>query len=365
MTRSNCTAATQSRTSFFWMCSLCAILGALWALNIAPQPALQYETRSLVVLSNNRLQALLHQLKSRENSSTASNAPNSVIVLSLKKAGKRSESFAISTASQDELPVLNVIEIRSNWKQPVELKQIEEWVAAVSFPVSATPQELDLERTARWLQWKLKTIKHYETTSIHYEDRDVQAAAFDSESDNQTEVTTASIQLPKHNAKDKLMEQLDSIEGKLKTERESQQGQITLQASSPWNPVVKSAPILVPIGGLFMGALAGAILCWLLQPRKTKSISHLSQYESILSTKGIPLLTIRGTSNYSPSIATSGLFRKVGSVNRLQWWMAGCEWSLLLWGICIVGRFLIDPLWRSLAINQPLAAIANLFFTMS
>ena len=364
MTRSNCTAATQSITTFFWMCTLCALLGALWALNIAPQPALQYQTRSLVVLSNNRLAALLNQLKSRDELNSFSNAPSSATLLSLKKAGKRSDSFAISTASQDELPVLNVIEIRSNWKQPVELKAVEEWVAAISSPVSATPQELDLERTARWLQWKLKTIEHYETTSIQPENRNVQSAAFDSESNNETKVTTASIQAPTPNVKDQLIQQLDSIEAKLKSERETKQGQITLQASSAWNPVVKSAPILVPISGLLVGALAGAVLCWLLQPRKNKSMSGLSQYQNVLTSKGIPLLTIRGTASYSPTISTSSLFRKVGSVNRLQWWIAGCEWSLLLWGVCIVGRFLVDPLWRSLAISQPLAALANLFFSM-
>lgn len=364
MTRSNCTVATQSITSFFWMCTLCALLGALWALNIAPQPALQYQTRSLVVLSNSRLEALLHQIKSHEDISKASTAPHSATLLSLKKAGKRGESFAISTASQDELPVLNVIEIRSNWKQPVELKAIQDWVATISSPVSASPQELDLERTARWLQWKLKTIEHYETTSIQLEGRIVQSAAFDSESNNKTQVTTASIQTPTSSAKDQLLEQLDSIEVKLNSERESQQGQITLQASSAWNPVVKSAPILVPISGLLLGALAGAVLCWLLQPRKNNSFSGLSQYQNVLNTKGIPLLTIHGTSPYSPMPSTGSLFRKVGSVNRLQWWMAGCEWSLLLWGVCIVGRFLFDPLWRSLAISQPLAAIANLFFSM-
>lgn len=364
MTRSNCTAATQSLTSFFWMCTLCALLGALWALNIAPQPALQYQTRSLVVLSNSRLEALLHQLKSREDISVASSAPHSATLLSLKKAGKRSESFAISTASQDELPVLNVIEIRSNWKQPVELKAIEQWVAAISSPVSSTPQELDLERTARWLQWKLKTIEHYETTSLQYESRNVQSAAFDSERNNETKVTTASIQTPTPNVKDQLTKQLDSIEAKLKSEKESKQGQITLQASSAWNPVVKSAPILVPISGLLLGALSGAILCWLLQPRSKHSTSALSQYQSILTAKGIPLLTIRGTTSFSPTTPPGNLFRKIGSVNRLQWWMAGCEWSLLLWGICIVGRFLVDPLWRSLAVSQPLAALANLFFSM-
>jgi hypothetical protein len=347
------------------MCSLCALLGALWALNIAPQPALQYQTRSIVVLSNNRLEALLHQLKQFEDSSSALTAPDSVSLLSLKKAGKRSESFAISTASQDELPVLNIIEIRSNWKQPVEPKTIEAWVAKISYPVAATPQQLELERTARWLQWKLKTTAHYETTSLQIDNPDVQAVVFDSSSKNESRVTTASVQSPTSSLRDQLIQQLDSVESRLKQEKQRKQGQISLQASSAWNPVVKSAPILLPVSGLLLGALAGAVLCWLVHPRKNTSMSGLTQYQSILTAKGIPLLTIHGTSSYSPPTSTSGLFRKVGSVNRLQWWMAGCEWSLLLWGICIVGRFLTDPLWRSLAVNQPLAALANLFFSMS
>lgn len=347
------------------MCSLCALLGALWALNIAPQPALQFETRSLVVLSNNRLEALLHQIKHFKNSSHALPAPDSVSLLSLKKAGKRSEAFAISTASKDELPVLNVIEIRSNWKQPVEPKTIETWVAKISSPVSATPQELELERTARWLQWKLKTTEHYETTSIQYDNPKVQAVVFDSSSKNESRVTTASIQSPTPSLRDQLIQQLDSVEARLKNEKQSKQGQISLQTSSAWNPVVKSAPILVPVSGLLVGALAGAALCWLVHPRKSNSMPSLCEYQRILTAKGIPLLTIRGTSSYSPPTSTSGLFRKVGSVNRLQWWMAGCEWSLLFWGICIVGRFITDPLWRSLAVNQPLAALANLFYSMS
>lgn len=113
--------------------------------------------------------------------------------------------------------------------------------------------------------------------------------------------------------------------------------------------------------GLVIGALAGVSLAFVLRRKSAHDKSSLSAYASTLEELQIPFFQVGPQVEETAQPSREHSQRSHLQRSHLQWWISGCEWSLLFWGISATARFAIDSNWRELSISQPLLALARLF----
>lgn len=362
---------SQSRHGFatvLWFTTLCSLLGALWALNLFPQAPITYRTQTTVILNSSRLETLKARLAS-PNQDNLHNNCISIHLLDCKDLTSPEAQSPVEIASS-QLPDLYTVVLESRWNQRVAATDVKEWLAVFSQPSTVALRDLQVAKDLRWVQYRISLAKDYATAdkqrdSSGSESKPIplQTVSYKSNSaeSNSTSPLSLSNSTPS-NALDltALVEKESLLRNQLNEEHAKLMGTISLSSLSKWSPAVSSDPLLVPILGLFLGAVVGFTLAYLLQSTKSKNTEPGSDYENVLKSFAIPLFRLEDSSGTSATEIIRPA-RSWQAFRQLPWWISGCEWSLLAWGVFAAGRFVFDPMWRELSVSQPLVALARLF----
>ena len=337
---------SQSRrgiATVLWFTTLCSLLGALWALNLFPQAPINQDN-----LHNNCINIRLVDCKNLTSP-------------------KRHSPVEIAS---NQLPELHTVVLESHWSQRVSATDVKEWLAIFSQPSPLALRDIRVARELRWVQYRISLAKDYASAdkqrgSFGNDSNSIplQTVSYQSNSaDSNSAATLPLNKSPASNALDltALVEKESHLRNQFNEEHVKLMGTISLSSLSKWSPVASSDPLVVPILGLFLGAIIGMTLAYLLKSNKSKNVEPGSDYENVLKSFAIPLFRLVDS---SANTTTESLppTRSWTAVRHLPWWISGCEWSLLAWGVFAVGRFVLDPVWRELSVSQPLVALARLF----
>jgi hypothetical protein len=270
-----------------------------------------------------------------------------------------------------ELPDLHRVTIESTWAQRLAPSDVKAWLATLTEPSLKKLDNSQTARELRWVNYKLDLARRYSSADATRSD-DFAASKIAAKT-----VGFSGQEIPtNHHSPTRLggtspervidlatLQQRETIlRNQLQSERLHLIGTVSIAALSKWNPYATNDPLIAPILGLLLGAFMGMSLAYLLRRAPAQPYTKSSDYASTLQELQIPFFTLSSDGDKEgdePSRLRPSAETHHG--NHLQWWISGCEWSLLFWGISAALRFAIDANWRDLSISQPLLALARLF----
>lgn len=351
--------AKNHRPSVLWFTLLCSLLGALWSLNLFPQGPMTYRIQTTVVLNSSRLEVLQEKLNTPAPSL---NHPACIALrkLETKELSSSASAQPLATRSESQLPDLHRVVIETEWNQRLDAEGIKNWLATLTEPTAKKLSNTPTARELRWVAYRLDLAKRYELAdesrsteetentvvakTVGFSKEEAANAEKTSDADSSTVLDVTSLQ-HRHSL----------LQSQLQSERFDLLGTVSITSLSKWNPYVAQDPLIAPLVGLFVGAIAGFGLAYLMKQKPVQSFAAASTYESTLTELQIPLFHL-GTRSSEPEVKNES-----GSGKHLSWWISGCEWSLLFWGTSAAVRFAVDSNWRDLSVTQPLLALARLF----
>jgi len=301
-----------------------------------------------------------------------------VNILQQKAIRQANDQTGLKLRSPESLPNLHLVELHTIWPSQVTHRTVKAWLEQLTKPTKADSQESKLARQIRWLEYRVQLAKQYQkndTTRTQLLAANelgdtVSAVAFANHSQDPSlsspEVTTANNQISA-NSVESLEQEIASLRKQMEVEVQKRIGTLSFSTISDWQPFVSSQPLLIPLSGLFMGTLCGITLAILVRTRNKKRLAHANNFHSLLQENNIPLYVVARRPNYDDGRVPRSLLQRsriTESLSRVDWWITGCEWSLLCWGAIAACRFVIDPMWRALIVSQPLAALARLFIAI-
>lgn len=368
-----------------WFIALCALLGALWSLNLVPQGSLRFHLRTTVVVSSGRLYTLQSRIHSAKGwvitnggEAPADQSCLAVNILQQKAIRQANDQPGLKLRSPESLPNLHLVELHTIWPRQVTHETVKAWLEQLTKPTKADYQESKLARQIRWLEYRAQLAKQYQKNDISRTQLlaanevgdTLSAVAFANHSQDTSssspEVTTANNQISA-NSVESLEQEIAALRKQMEVEEQKRIGTLSFSTISDWQPFVSSQPLMIPLLGLFLGTLCGIMLAILVRTRNMKRLAYANHFHSLLKENNIPLYVISRQPNYDDGRAPKSLLQRsriTESLSRVDWWITGCEWSLLCWGTIAACRFIIDPMWRSLIVSQPLAALARLFIAI-
>lgn len=357
------TGAGHRPPSLFWFTLLCSLLGALWSLNLFPQGPMTFRIQTTVVLNSSRLDVLNEMLD------TSSPSWQHPACISLRKVETKELATAhsaqpVATMTQADLPNLHRVILESEWNQRLNAEEFKLWLGSITEPSSKKLEQTATARELRWVNYKLDLANRYksadELRSGEFIPETVAAQTVAFAKDRA--VLQADTTIDKAGADSKvasLQRRESELRKQLESERFHLSGTVSVTSLSKWHPYVSKDPLIAPMLGLLLGAITGMSLAYLLRRKREYTYLASPNYESTLQELQIPLFHVGSKRDLSsvtdPNPRTN---------HHLQWWISGCEWSLLFWGASAAIRFAIDANWRDLSISQPLLALARLFTTV-
>ena len=356
--------------SILWFTILCSLLGALWSLNLFPQGPISFRVQTTVVLNSVRLEALQEIL---DDPSRSLKHPKCLSIRKVEAKELVSSQLAQPVTFRDplELPDLHRVTIESTWAQRLAPSDVKAWLATLTEPSLKKLDNSQTARELRWVNYKLDLARRYSSADATRSD-DFAASKIAAKT-----VGFSGQEIPtNHHSPTRLggtspervidlatLQQRETIlRNQLQSERLHLIGTVSIAALSKWNPYATNDPLIAPILGLLLGAFMGMSLAYLLRRAPAQPYTKSSDYASTLQELQIPFFTLSSDGDKEgdePSRLRPSAETHHG--NHLQWWISGCEWSLLFWGISAALRFAIDANWRDLSISQPLLALARLF----
>lgn len=350
--------AKNHRPSILWFTLLCSLLGALWSLNLFPQGPMTYRIQTTVVLNSSRLEVLQEKLNSPAPSL---DHPACVALrkLETKELASSASAQPLATRSESQLPDLHRVVLETEWNKRLDTEDIKSWLATFTEPTAKKLSNTPTARELRWIAYRLDLAKRYELAD---ESRSTE------ETGNTVVAKTVGFSKETANAEKNsdavsstvmdvtsLQQRHRLLQSQLQAERFDLMGTVSITSLSKWNPHVAQDPLIAPLVGLLLGAFAGFGLAYLMKQKPIQSYATASTYESTLTELQIPLFHLGSRSS------DSEVKNESASGKHLNWWISGCEWSLLFWGTSAAIRFAIDSNWRDLSVTQPLLALARLF----
>jgi|GEM_PF-2274237 hypothetical protein len=357
--------ASHARPSILWFTLLCSLLGALWSLNLFPQGPVTFRVQTTVVLNSSRLDVLEQMLASDHPSL---HHPDCRVLrkLSAKELASKTSDYPVATRTETELPDLHCITLESEWNRKVDAETIKSWLSTLTEPSTKILSNTQTARDLRWVTYKLDLAQRYQTADAERNtdasERTIAAQTVGFSTEEQADEADAKLAMLQTKSNSvgidigALEQKAAALTQQLQSERFDLMGTVSLSSLSKWTPKVSKDPLVAPMIGLLIGAVAGVSLAYVLRRKPTTKTTNYSHYASTLEELQIPLFHVGPKVERSESAQHEQTQRR-----HLQWWISGCEWSLLFWGLSAAVRFTIDSNWRDLSISQPLIALARLF----
>ncbi|MCA9191706.1 MAG: hypothetical protein KDB03_08090 [Planctomycetales bacterium] len=365
-----------------WAGIVIALCSLITVVNFFPPANVQYEVVSKIVVSRARL-AQLQRLVT-EDSELGRKGQSRYIQVKKLRILDRDVQHALINGSQDEEVVL--LEVHSLWAGRTQEKTHREWLNIVSRLDPSTINDGELSKTSRFARWELEAAKHYSARHEFLSDSDelVQSqptrnvfelanssapptanlasftrvmpseSGFENDTDSVADRLAANIKTAEEtlaSATLSIDEQLDIASGLLDF---TSQPEISAHAGIIPNRVT---------GYLIVFGLAiGSVASWAQFRVQNGNVFDPVWVAKQLSESGIPIVLalelneqdVRGWMSAANQTAIKA-FR--GSLDRLN---SGAELLLGVWSLLIVARILLDPMWRNVLFENPLAAFGCL-----
>lgn len=361
-----------------WCGAVCAVAVVLTTLNMYPPVNVQYKVFTRAVISPVRLEQLKVVLE-RDRKVIASGR--------LRYA----QLFRLKTIDEAKNDGLLLVELESLWTGRATPLHIETWLATIS---KSEPRKLAHSSEAhedRFARWQSEAAKHY---LKHHQY--LSAANQPSNSNTQLASTTvtANSGVPAKFAQLDSGQELEAntVSGQIefdspavvekKLTESVKQAEVTAKKTQSQfaNALEKHAGAIELVGNSQVRSKTSRIPTWmsasvLILAISTGSIASLLQYRiqsggaydpkfvgKQLAIDGLPIVAeveLAPLGNEKTHGVPTGVITSLKNVTGRHLAVLG-ENLMLIWCFAIVCRILFDPLWRSVAIDSPLAAFGRL-----
>ncbi len=360
----------QIRRRAIW-CGVVSGLAVLFiVLNVLPPVHIRYVVSTNALIDPVRVDGLVRNLK-RATSTTDSTRLLDFKVLDRPIAGA-------NVGAQFESSPLIFLNVQSLWNQRCLPVEVESWIDQVTRQPVSISSEIQLSKSIRMADWELKAARHY---------RDHHAMTARSpaeEADSSTDQSTAFRLVASENASFAAEEPSNARDASSELENDVQTaatrlsqlrasavsmvqtrlGKINLvddcTLTTRPDRIAWWMAVSVIIVGLAAGASAGLVHLRL----QSAGVYNPQDVVDLLATAGLDVATkLRLPADQIEStdwVEIAG--RQVAGTARrtARHLIALSECVLGLWCLAIAARFALDPLWRSLLFDSPLAAFGRL-----
>lgn len=365
-------------------------------LNALPPVPVGYRISAQVLATGKRLAALREQLAAHRSSATRDMASEAQL---LGVDVLDAQSHAVSPQLEPRKEPLTLVEVRSLWPGRTSTSEVRQWLSGLIETERPTLSRVDSASDERFARWEVEARRHYLKHFRHAhsgEDQSLEqaeqpAGALVSTNDK-SPTRLASLSLPSGEksaspitegfaqpaAADDSSAAIEAAlvrEIELATAREAQtaaslhnqiaqvDGVLTLSGS----PRVRAYPGRVPtamvLSVLVLALAGGAIGGWAHHRAQSGGTFYAVDVASSLHVLGLPVLGHVQLRNSLEHAGDVSLARRISNARRwlLRQSQAVSEVVVLFWCLAIAIRMVLDPLWRAMLWDNPLAALGRLF----
>ncbi len=363
-----------------WCGAVCALAVVLTTLNMYPPVNVQYKVLTRAVISPARLEQLNHVLE-RDRKIIASGR--------LRYA----QLFKVKMLDEAKSDGLLFVELESLWTGRATPAHIEAWLATVTKTEPRTLADSAEAREDRFARWQAETAKHYLKHHQYLSSADKAATTTTQLASTVAtpsgsgvparfaQLASTEDQPPAMNVSGQL--EFDSpavVEKKLADSVKQAEVHVKKTEVQFVEALDKHAGPIEVVGTPQIRSKTSNIPTWmsasvLILAISTGSIASLLQYRiqsggaydpkfvaNQLAIDGLPILaevTMSPLGHQTHPSNTNGVLQMVKNVTGRHLGVIG-ENLMLIWCFAITCRLLFDPLWRSVAMDSPLAAFGRL-----
>ncbi len=368
-----------------WCGAVCGLAVVFTSLNFLPPIDVQYKVTSQVLVGQTRLDRLNAELQNEKHP---------------MKPGEDRFVQLVHVRTLDEANSENLIlvEVQSLWNARTAERNISAWLERISKPDPRVVIDTDAAREDRFARWQAATARHYLDQYKYISAGETPTANSHVANSNPIKprkpvtrlastTITQSGRTSAHNASSSSAPTTDDSDDDMVlqlSESVSQAETAAQKAAQKFKetftrhaggielvgaPNIRTKTSRIPgwmTLSILVLALASGSIASLLQLR-TRSVDAYdpNQVAERLSTEGVPVVgqlelkTSPTNSLYDRHPITQAVVSFSG-----RHLMTASEWMLVLWCVLIALRTLSDPLWRSVAFENPLAAFGRLMAGM-
>ncbi len=394
-----------------WCGIVCGLLVVITALNAFPPADVSYRARTELFVSQYRfehLQNLAH--RDAEAWLEGQSAPIQVMGISVLDQSQAATASKLQLAeSEPRSGELLLVEIKTHWQKSFSEQQLLSWLDENSQPaIEQVDESLATQRSVA--SWKLKAAEHYiarknylapvvdedsKGESLASNSRDkftlaggstkpqfgfaslsrTQPAEFGSQSPtavvvggSEAPVDTASVQTQLEEELLLAKTELENIQSTWQTRLAGRAGALEVAQPTDLDPTSSPIPLWMAASILILGCCSAASAGWIQHRLQAGSVFDPARVASQLSDSGVPLLTsVHLDDRYAASDDWTDQLHKYASLARRFFAtriVRLSEWALWFWVYMIAFRLVLDPMWRSVLLESPLAALGRVLVGM-
>lgn len=395
----------QMRRQSIWCGTVVALSVVFAALNLLPPVDIYYEVSGKVLLEPIRVKGLVSNLKSSIDWSQSIRLKDFQV---LDRSDLSHSRF--SSASCQGLPdpdgcqsAINptdvlLLNVKSLWTKRGNYREFHSWLETVTRPQLPPVPETELDRSIRMARWELSAARHYAAQHLFLagdtasSSKDSRSGTFRLVSANQPDgpagvssqknfslqdasalvsrdpVGSAALQGAEYMALGQSVAEAEARLAGLERERSQalSQSMGTLQITDALRerPLAGKIPLWMALSVIVLGLASGTIAGGLQSRLQSGGIYEPLEVAHQLTGRGLKIVshiqlpTDQLESSDWLEMASqqaSGAGRRTARHITL---LAEC--ALALWFMLIVGRFMMDPIWRLVLLDNPLAAFGRL-----
>ncbi len=365
-----------------WCGLVVAVAVVLCSLNAFPPVPVNYRITTQVVATPLRLEQIRKQLKSDEAVGTKARLVSVQTLDAHTVNSKRRNSEH-----------LTLVEVNSVWPSRTTGTELMQWLDEVSKVDAADLKQSDLTSAIRMAHWEVQAAEGYLTqfrerkqlmaandadksilNSVAKTDKPagspMRLASMSSKSADDSLASSATGDSDDAETEARLIKALEAAKQaeKLATSQaQSQIAQVAGQLSISGAPKVRALPGRVPnymiYSVIVLAFCGGAIGGWIHHSSQSGGVFYPTDVARAMSVLGLPILGAVRLKGIEPKNTSHSLLSNLTSGQRwiVQKLQLTAEVVVLFWCMTLVIRICLDPLWRTMLWDSPLAALGRLF----
>jgi len=379
-------------TTSVWCGLVFSVALVLTAINMMPPTPVGYRVSSQVIASPQRLDVLKRYLLSHSVGDVATR-PDEPRLLGIKVLGNHAETNSSQHRAHHE--PLMLVEVRSLWPSRTDSERVHHWLNKLSEPDQRVISQVDAANAERFARWEMQAaehyLKHFRHTRRRYVEQDAQELADASVGGTGELVSTAdgpparfaslattpapeaALRASAAGSEDieaRLVQQLEQATAREQSATAAVQEQalkvsgiLSLAGSARVRAQPGRTATMTVLSILVLAFAGGAIGGWTHHRAQSGGIFHAAEVARNMDVLGLPTLGVIHIASASLQTATTEVHRRVSSFRRwaMKKSLSLTEMVVLFWCMAIAIRLVLDPLWRTMLWDNPLAALGRLF----
>lgn len=362
-----------------WCGVVFALAVLISALNFFSPFEVHYRVRSEVVISVSRI-AQLKELVSQDRDVAEDKAGVHLVGVKVLDDGSRMAPPAGETRHE-----IALVEIESQWEEQCSAEAHHAWLEEITQAKTRIFDGTDLASQHRLARWELEAAKHYAERHDFLAKRQAPSVTNDGRS---FELATASSRvgvpstLAGYRKGQEISEGADAERAQLQ-EQVQLASQRVLQTELAWREQIEQSSGLLEVTSpmevatntvaipfwmatsiLVLGLASGSVAGWFQHRLQSGGVFEPVGVAEQLQREGVPVIgQIELPADHveqNPWMETTTRRAGMASRRAARNLTRVSEWALGFWVLVIVARLALDPLWRGLFIESPLAAFGRL-----